>query len=122
VLAWPDSDPRASARFREVLARVDVLVQCTSAGMHGADDGEKLANMVPWEHVPQSALAYDLIYNPAVTPFLARARAAGLDAENGLGMLVAQAALALKLWLNVAPPRDLLETAARAALAARGQS
>jgi shikimate dehydrogenase len=122
LLAWPDSDPRAKTRFREVLARVDVIVQCTSAGMHGADDGEPLADIVPWEHVPQSALAYDLIYNPATTPFLARARNAGLRAENGLGMLVAQAALAIKIWLNVSPPRDALESAARAELLARSQS
>jgi shikimate dehydrogenase len=121
LLAWPESDPRARALFREVLARVDVIVQCTSAGMHGADDGEKVAGIVPWEHVPQSALAYDLIYSPALTPFLARAKEAGLDAENGLGMLVAQAALAITLWLNVAPPRALLESAAQAALAARSQ-
>jgi len=122
LLAWPEGDARAATRLREVLARVDLIVQCTSAGMHGADDGEKLASLVPWEHVPQSALAYDLIYNPAVTPFLARARALGLRAENGLGMLVAQAALAIKLWLNVSPARDTLESAARAALSARGRS
>ncbi len=122
LLAWPESDPSAKARFREALARVDVIVQCTSAGMHGADDGEKLANIVPWEHVPQSALAYDLIYNPATTPFLVQARAAGLRAENGLGMLVAQAALAIELWLSVSPPRDALAEAARAALAARSKS
>ena len=121
LLAWPDADPRAQARFREVLARADLIVQCTSAGMHGADDGQKLADLLPWDHVPQSALAYDLIYNPATTPFLARARASGLHAENGLGMLVVQAVLAIKLWLNVSPPREPLESAARAELAARSQ-
>lgn len=119
LLAWPDSDLRAKTRFREVLARTDLLVQCTSAGMHGADDGELLADLVPWEHLPQSGLAYDLIYNPAVTPFLARAREHGLNAENGLGMLVAQAALALEIWLSVTPPRAPLTAAAEAALAAR---
>jgi shikimate dehydrogenase len=122
LLAWPESDPRARVRFREVLARVDVIVQCTSAGMYGADEGDTLASIVPWEHVPQSALAYDLIYNPAVTPFLARAKEAGLHAENGLGMLVAQAALAIKLWLNVSPARTTLESAARAELARRSQA
>jgi len=122
LLAWPEADAPAKMRFREVLARVDVIVQCTSAGMHGADDGEKLAAIVPWDHVPQSALAYDLIYNPATTPFLAQARSAGLRAENGLGMLVVQAALAIKIWLNVLPPREPLEAAAREALAARSRA
>ena len=119
LLAWPDSDPKAKARLREVSARVDLIVQCTSAGMHGADDGKQLAELVPFEHLPQSALAYDLIYNPPSTPFLERARACGLSAENGLGMLVAQAALAIELWLSASPPRAPLLAAAEAALLAR---
>jgi len=120
LLAWPESDARAKSRLREVVARVDLIVNCTSAGMTGADDGQKLAEIVPWEHVPQSALAYDLIYNPAATPFLERARGCGLGAENGLGMLVAQAALAIELWLSVSPSRAVLLAAATAELAARG--
>ncbi|MEP7048843.1 MAG: shikimate dehydrogenase [Pseudomonadota bacterium] len=119
LLAWPDTEARAKARFRELAARIDLVVQCTSAGMHGADDGKQLADLVPFEHVPQSALAYDLIYNPPSTPFLERARACGLGAENGLGMLVAQAALAIELWLSVSPPRAPLLAAAQAALQAR---
>jgi shikimate dehydrogenase len=119
LLAWPASDPRAKSRFREVAARIDLIVQCTSAGMHGADDGKALAELVPFEHLPQSALAYDLIYNPTLTPFLERARASGLHAENGLGMLVAQAALAIELWLSVSVPRAPLLAAAEAALAVR---
>jgi shikimate dehydrogenase len=120
-LAWPESDARAKSRLREAVARIDLIVNCTSAGMTGADDGQKLADIVPWEHIPQSALAYDLIYNPAVTPFLQRARSAGLGAENGLGMLVAQAALAIELWLSVSPSRPVLMAAAVSELVARGQ-
>ncbi|HYQ25907.1 MAG TPA: shikimate dehydrogenase [Polyangiaceae bacterium] len=119
-LAWPESDARAKSRLREVIARIDLIVNCTSAGMAGADDGEKLAEIVPWEHIPQSALAYDLIYNPVATPFLQRARSSGLSAENGLGMLVAQAALAIELWLSASPPRAVLLAAAASELAARG--
>ena len=120
LLAWPETDARAKSRLREVAARIDLIVNCTSAGMSGADDGQKLAEIVPWEHIPQSALAYDLIYNPAATPFLQRARSCGLAAENGLGMLVAQAALAIEIWLSQAPSRSVLMAAAEAELAARG--
>lgn len=122
LAAWPGADADAQRRFNLLLSRVDLLVQCTSAGMHGADDGQALANLIPWEHLPQCALAYDLIYNPANTPFLEGARAAGLGAENGLGMLVAQAAKAIELWLSVVPPRAPLESAAREALAARSRA
>lgn len=120
LLAWPESDARAKSRLREAVARIDLIVNCTSAGMSGADDGQKLAEIVPWEHLPQSALAYDLIYNPAATPFLQRAKSCGLGAENGLGMLVAQAALAIELWLSVSPTRAVLLAAAKTELAARG--
>jgi shikimate dehydrogenase len=120
LLAWPESDARAKARLREVVARIDLIVNCTSAGMSGADDGQKLAEIVPWEHVPRRALAYDLIYNPAATPFLERASSCGLSAENGLGMLVAQAALAIELWLSASPSRSVLLAAATTELAARG--
>jgi len=119
LVAWPDSDPKAKSRFRELIARIDLIVQCTSAGMHGADDGKALAELVPFEHLPQSALAYDLVYNPALTPFLERARASGLHAENGLGMLVTQAALAIELWLSVSVPRAPLLAAAEAELVRR---
>ncbi|MEI9935879.1 MAG: shikimate dehydrogenase [Pseudomonadota bacterium] len=120
LLAWPESDARAKSRLREVVARIDLIVNCTSAGMTGADDGKTMAEIVPWEHIPQSALAYDLIYNPAATPFLERAKSCGLSAENGLGMLVAQAALAIELWLSVSPSRAVLLAAAESELAARG--
>ena len=120
LLAWPANDARAEARLREAVARIDLIVNCTSAGMSGADDGQKLAEIVPLEHVPQSALAYDLIYNPAATPFLRRAKSCGLSAENGLGMLVAQAALAIELWLSSPTSRSALLSAAKAELAARG--
>jgi len=120
-LAWPESDARAKSRLREAVARIDLIVNCTSAGMSGADDGQKLAEIVPWEHIPQSALAYDLIYNPAATPFLQRAKSCGLGAENGLGMLVEQAALAIELWLSLSPSRSVLLAAAQAELAERGK-
>ncbi len=121
LLAWPSDDTRAQSRLRELLARVDLIVNCTSAGMQGGDDGQKLADLLPWEHIPQTALAYDLIYTPAETPFLRRARACGLHAENGLGMLVAQAAHAIELWLSASPPRAALMAAAQAALLARSK-
>lgn len=99
----------------------EVIVQATSAGMHGAGSGEDVARVVPWGRLPKTSVAYDLVYNPADTPFLARARAAGLVARGGLGMLVAQAARAFELWLGVAPPREPMLEAAREALAARSR-
>ena len=55
---------------------------------------------------------YDLVYNPPETPFLERARAMGLRSEGGLSMLVAQAALAVEIWLGLSAPRAEMTAAA----------
>jgi shikimate dehydrogenase len=87
--------------------------------MHGADPGEVVRDLVPWPRLPKTAFAYDVVYAPSVTPFVEAARSAGLRAEGGLGMLVAQAALAFERWLGIAPPRAAMRAAAEAELSKR---
>jgi shikimate dehydrogenase len=41
---------------------------------------------------------YDLVYNPKETVLIQQARALGLPACGGLGMLVEQAALSFEIW------------------------
>ncbi|HTV22409.1 MAG TPA: hypothetical protein VMG12_27160, partial [Polyangiaceae bacterium] len=99
--AWPeDGADRRPEALTAALLDADVLVQATSAGMHGAGPGEEVSNWVPWRELKPGAIAVDVVYNPRVTPFLAAARAAGVVHTDGLGMLVRQAALALKIWLE----------------------
>lgn len=104
------------AALSEVALDLALLVQATSAGMRGVGGGEELAAIIPWEELPKSLFAYDVVYNPEVTPFIERARLAGMRAESGLSMLVGQAALALELWLGVEPPLPLLTARARRAV------
>jgi shikimate dehydrogenase len=92
-------------------ARTAVVIQATSAGMDGADPGERVATAVAWEALPASALVLDVVYAPAETPFLRAARRRGLRATGGLGMLSRQGALALSLWLGVPPPLDVMRAA-----------
>jgi shikimate dehydrogenase len=94
--------------------RVSVVVQATSAGMTGASPGEPLAGAVAWAKLPTSAAAIDVVYAPPETPFLRAARARGLSAKNGLGMLARQGALAFALWLGVPPPYDVMLAALEA--------
>ncbi len=113
LVAWPGRDP---APLAARLSEARLLIQATSAGMHGADSGEALAALVPWANLPRELLAYDVVYTPAVTPFLRCARDAGLCARGGLGMLVEQARHALRLWLGVLPPAGPMRAAAERAL------
>jgi len=117
-LAWP-SDPASRASFERFVARADVIVQATSAGMHGADPGEGVAALVPWQELSPDCAAYDLVYAPPETPFLRAARESGRLARGGLGMLVGQARAAIELWLGRDAPEEPLLSAARAALEKR---
>ena len=68
---------------------------------------------------PPAAFVYDLVYNPAETLFVRQARADGLRAANGLGMLVEQGALAFEQWTGRRADRAVMRQAAEAELAAR---
>jgi shikimate dehydrogenase len=121
--AWPSHpSDRGPGTLSARMLDADVIVQATSAGMHGAGPGEEVSAWVPWRELGPRVAVIDVVYNPRVTPFLEAAAAAGLTHRDGLGMLVRQAALALGIWLGRsegwAPP-DLaaLEAAAAAALA-----
>ena len=92
-------------------AHLVAIVQATSCGMKGASPGEVVAEAVRWEQVPTNAVALDVVYAPARTPFLERASAHGLATDNGLGMLARQGALAFELWLGVLPPIAIMRAA-----------
>jgi len=116
--AWPESNDDARAEvFRSFVQASDVIIQATSAGMRGAGPGEAVSDWVPWAELEAGAVAIDVVYNPSVTPFLRAAAAAGVKHHGGLGMLVRQAALALRIWLGKTPgwiEPDLAELAAAA--------
>jgi shikimate dehydrogenase len=75
----------------------DVVLNATSA----ATRGEALE--LPRGAMRAGALAYDMAYGPAARPFVDGARALGLEATDGLGMLVEQAAESFRLWRGVRP-------------------
>jgi shikimate dehydrogenase len=69
----------------------------------------------PWPagmDFPQQAFLYDLIYNPAETALMRSAKAAGLRAANGLGMLAEQAAMAFEMWTGRAISVNIFREAA----------
>ena len=54
--------------------------------------------LIPYEFFTDKHIAFDLIYNPAETQFLKKAKEKGAQIKNGLDMLVFQAEKAWKIW------------------------
>lgn len=90
-----------------LLGRTRLLVNTTPVGMHGGSPLDEAAVAC----LPAGAFVYDLIYNPAETPLLAMARARGLATQNGLEMLLCQAAAAFERWTGRRPPLEVLRAA-----------
>ncbi|GGK34500.1 shikimate dehydrogenase [Salinarimonas ramus] len=80
------------------LARTDLLVNATSLGMTGKDPLD--LDLSP---LPAHAAVADIVYAPLETPLLRDARARGLAAVDGLGMLLHQAAPGFERWFGVRP-------------------
>ena len=58
----------------------------------------------------------DLVYHPPVTPLMAAAAEAGAAVVGGLGMLVHQAAAAVRIWTGREPPLGAMSAAASGAV------
>lgn len=84
---------------------VSLVVNTTPVGMSPHPDASPWPAELPF---PDQAFIYDLVYNPFETRLVQTARAAGLQAANGLGMLVEQAILALETWTGQRPARQAL--------------
>ncbi|NLB66585.1 MAG: shikimate dehydrogenase [Lentisphaerae bacterium] len=96
----------APARAARVAAQCNVIIQATPVGMKPGDP-----SLLPPEAFRKGQLVVDLIYNPARTPLLAIAKAAGARVANGLGMLLHQGVRAFRLWTGQKPPVNVMRAA-----------
>lgn len=103
---------RAEALARDLGGAIDVadrppldgaalLVNTTALGMQGQPP-----LMFDIAALPASALVADIVYVPLETPLLAAARARGLVAVDGLGMLLHQARPGFEAWFGIEPRVD----------------
>ncbi|WP_422679901.1 shikimate dehydrogenase [Chelatococcus albus] len=81
-----------------LLGETKLLVNTTSLGMSGQPP---LA--IDLEPLPSGAVVNDIVYVPLETPLLTAARARGLLAVDGLGMLLHQAVPGFERWFGVRP-------------------
>ncbi len=82
----------------DALYGLALLVNTTSLGMAGQAELD-----LDLDPLPAAALVTDIVYTPLETPLLARARARGNPAVDGLGMLLHQARPGFEAWFGVAP-------------------
>ena len=90
AIAW-DSLP-------EALRATGLLVNTTSLGMAGQPP-----LILDLGALPDRAAVADIVYVPLETPLLAAARARGLAAVDGLGMLLHQAVPGFAAWFGLRP-------------------
>jgi shikimate dehydrogenase len=82
----------------EALEDAGLLINATRLGMTGEEPLD-----IDVAGLPDGAVVYDIVYAPLETPLLADARALGLTAVDGLGMLLHQAAPGFAAWFGVTP-------------------
>jgi shikimate dehydrogenase len=85
-----------------------LIINATPVGMWPDVDCSPWPNPIVF---PSSKVLYDLIYNPPVTMLMRQAQQAGLIVRNGIGMLVAQAAISFELWSKIKPPKGVMTAA-----------
>jgi len=106
-------DASAASAVREA----DLVINATPVGMGARDPSP-----VPAAWLREGQVVLDMVYRPGTTALVDEATRAGATAMSGLGMLVAQGALAVDIWAGadraqVRAPRDVMRAAAESAMA-----
>lgn len=98
IFKEPGMDVFNLADLECIPSKINLLVNTTPVGMAPEIEQCVWPASVP---LPPGAFVYDLVYNPPQTRLLLLAQAQGLASASGLGMLIAQAALAFQRWTGV---------------------
>lgn len=101
----------------EAVSSADLIVNATPLGMQPDDPSP-----VPAEWLRSNHVICDMVYGGPPTQLIRAARGVGATAVDGVGMLVAQAAISVDIWsesAQIRTPRDTMRKAAEAALAGR---
>lgn len=112
AIAISDIEAVGADEVRAVAGAAGVVISATPE--LGPDDA-----LLDCRWLGGQTFVYDLVYQPSETTLVKSARKVGLDAESGLGMLIAQAAIQVEMWTGHSPSRATMEAAATAAMAER---
>lgn len=92
----PEKDALAYSDLNEaVFSEYLLIINCSPIGT--SPNIDKCPD-IPYDYFSEKHIAYDLIYNPAETLFMQKAKEKGATVKNGLDMLVFQAEKAWQIW------------------------
>ncbi len=95
----------SSESCNQTTLNADIVVNCTSVGMHPHEDRSPLNS----DQISGSSYVFDVIYNPAKTELLKIAEAKGCKTQNGLKMLLFQGLESFKYWTGVTAKEELFD-------------
>jgi shikimate dehydrogenase len=88
----------------ERMAQADIIINCTPVGMHPHVE----ATPIPAALFRPGQVAFDIVYTPLETRFLADARARGLVTVSGVEMFINQAVLQFKAFTGREAPVEVM--------------
>jgi shikimate 5-dehydrogenase len=100
-----DLDLQSLNDIDSFLKDADLIINATNAGMR---DEQSVLSKDDFLLVKKTAHVVDIIYRDRPTRFINNARLAGLSAENGLNMLIAQGVLSFQFWFGQTAPENLM--------------
>jgi shikimate dehydrogenase len=117
VAVWNRTPARAEALAAEIGVRAvttlegaDILVNCTSVGLHDPDATFKTLPLRA-DDLSAGSLVVDMVYRDGGTRLLEAARTRGARVVDGLEILVAQGAASFERWTGLAAPRQAMREA-----------
>lgn len=87
----------------EGLEDIDILVNTTPVGMKNFDEDNSPVNDKNIESLPETAIVYDIVYNPLQTALISKAIKFNKKFIHGLDMLIWQAIRATEIWTDKTP-------------------
>lgn len=95
------------SELAQILPTTKLLINATPIGMYPQITESPLTTDLV-DLVQPGAIAYDLIYTPNPTKFLASLKTREVIVIDGLEMLVQQGAIALEMWLKKSVPLEIM--------------
>ena len=96
VSRTPSSDRLSYEQLTpEVMSAHKVIINCSPVGTYPNVDA---CPAIPYEYLTSKHVCYDLVYNPEVTLFMAKAKEKGAFTMNGGAMLEGQAIASYNYW------------------------